>query len=415
MAVSPYPSIPLQGDIPPGLPNGVQDYLLFQIDDGVVAFRKRLNLLVALLTTTAQVQDDREKIASYKNAVAKLGIILPLLPTWGVNIAFSHSGLVKDPINGVIIVSADSNVSIEAPHMMVPCIFNVGFQDALLEVLTLKGAVLPGDHKGHEHPAKGSHVVASIGFDFLDGISQPAVKDIDTKPDPGQETVRQGVILCGRENDMDVTTKAPFIRPAWTLFQLVSEFTNFLKESADPLHGFTADLIGARITGRWKSGAPTGLFPLKDNPAAGTNPSQLSNFTYEPSSQDRCPFSAHTCKTNPRADFGPEEAASGKMQLGRGRIFVAYSGSTTTSFQFIQQSRADNPKFPTNKNPVIPALDPIIGQNGTDSIRVRSTTGVHPNITGASFPLPPNWVIPRGGEYVFLLSIAALWSAVVLA
>ena len=39
------------------------------------------------------------------------------------------------------------------------------------------------------------------------------------------------------------------------LFQLVPEFTNFLKESADPLHGITADLIGARLMGRWKSGA----------------------------------------------------------------------------------------------------------------------------------------------------------------
>ena len=87
-------------------------------------------------------------------------------------------------------------------------------------------------------------------------------------------------------------------------------------------------------------GAPTDLFPLQDNPAAGTDPSQRSNFTYDPSSQDRCPFAAHTRKANPRADlethglstenrriirrgiqFGPEvtaeEAASGETQLGR--------------------------------------------------------------------------------------------------
>ena len=87
-------------------------------------------------------------------------------------------------------------------------------------------------------------------------------------------------------------------------------------------------------------GAPTDLFPLQDNPAAGTDPAQRSNFTYDPSSQDRCPFAAHTRKANPRADlethgfstenrriirrgiqFGPEvtaeEAASGTTQLGR--------------------------------------------------------------------------------------------------
>ena len=108
-------------------------------------------------------------------------------------------------------------------------------------------------------------LIAAPSFGFLDGISQPAVKDFDSKPDPGQETVRQGVILCGRENDVDVNVvpPKPFVRPPWALdgsfltlrylFQLVPEFTNFLKESADPLHGFTADLIGARGMGRWKS------------------------------------------------------------------------------------------------------------------------------------------------------------------
>ena len=79
----------------PGLPKKVQHYLLFQIDDDVVAFRKRLNLLIPLITTTAQVQDDRAKIAAYKKAAAELGIIPTPFPLSGINIAFSHSGLVK--------------------------------------------------------------------------------------------------------------------------------------------------------------------------------------------------------------------------------------------------------------------------------------------------------------------------------
>ena len=101
-------------------------------------------------------------------------------------------------------------------------------------------------------------------FGFLDGISQPAVKDFDTKPNPGQETVPQGAILCGREGDVVAGTATPFTRPAWALdgsflalrylFQLVPEFDNFLKASADPTKGFTSDLLGARLVGRWKSG-----------------------------------------------------------------------------------------------------------------------------------------------------------------
>ena len=102
-------------------------------------------------------------------------------------------------------------------------------------------------------------------FGFLDGISQPAVKDFDTKPDPGQQTVRQGIILCGREHDVDLAnTGQPFARPIWALDesflslrylkQLVPEFNAFLEASVDPLHGLTADLVGARLMGRWKSG-----------------------------------------------------------------------------------------------------------------------------------------------------------------
>ncbi|PIL30374.1 hypothetical protein GSI_07559 [Ganoderma sinense ZZ0214-1] len=51
-------------------------------------------------------------------------------------------------------------------------------------------------------------------FGFLDGISLPAVKDFDTKHIPGQETVTQGVVLCGRENDVDADTNKPFAHPA---------------------------------------------------------------------------------------------------------------------------------------------------------------------------------------------------------
>ena len=202
------------------------------------------------------------------------------------------------------------------------------------------------------------------------------MKDFDTKPNPGQETVRQGVILCGREGDVVAGSKPeqPFSRPAWALdgsflalrylFQLVPEFHGFLKASADPTKGLTSDLLGARLVGRWTSGtwtllvvvskraqllvsgAPVDVFPLADNPAAGKDPLQNNNFRYDfPNdfeTQDRCPFAGHTRKTNPRNDledkrigastenrriirrgiqFGPEvtheEASSGKTHHGR--------------------------------------------------------------------------------------------------
>lgn len=92
-------------------------------------------------------------------------------------------------------------------------------------------------------------------FGFLDGISQPAVQGVDTTPNRGQETVRQGIILLGREGDTQT-------RPSWALdgsflafrylHQLVPEFNSFLNNKH--IHGLSAEQLGARLVGRWKSG-----------------------------------------------------------------------------------------------------------------------------------------------------------------
>lgn len=49
-----------------------------------------------------------------------------------------------------------------------------------------------------------------VSFGFLDGISHPAVEGFDTKPNPGQQTVSQGIILLGRPGD-------EIIRPKWAV------------------------------------------------------------------------------------------------------------------------------------------------------------------------------------------------------
>ena len=107
-------------------------------------------------------------------------------------------------------------------------------------------------------------LTVKYSFGFLDGISQPAVDGVDTSPNPGQETVPQGIILLGRDKD---TTSVPNVtRPSWALdgsflsfrhlSQLVPEFDAFQKQN--PIPGvppeIASDLLGARLVGRWKSG-----------------------------------------------------------------------------------------------------------------------------------------------------------------
>lgn len=462
----------VQGDILlGGLPKKTQTFLFFQIDQNRVQdFRTQLYQLVPLITTTAQTVKDRAKIAQNKGK--------PLLKLSGVNVAFTHKALllmgIKDDIgdtvfdggmladaqnlgdppkstsgpfapnwdpaftqdiHGVITVTGDCHATVDGKFAQVNNLFSFGKPNATIHLVKKTvGDVRPGKESGHEH------------FGFLDGVSQPAVKDVDTTPNPGQETVRQGIILLGREND-------PTTRPSWALdgtflafrylSQLVPEFNNFLKANAipglPPAQG--AELLGARLVGRWKSGAPIDLTPIADDPALGADPKRNDNFRFDltnpddQTTQDRCPFAAHVRKTNPRADledhnnistetrriirsgiaFGPEvsanEAANGKTSQDRGLLFVAYQSDIKNGFQFIQHSWANTPTFPPFKPAgVVPGFDPIIGQVGTQDPNTFQTFGTNPKsqATGLKLSPPTSFVVPRGGEYFFTPSIPAL-------
>ena len=94
-----------------------------------------------------------------------------------------------------------------------------------------------------------------------------------------------GVIVTDKTGDPSIA-----IRADWStegsfaafryLFQLVPEFNDFLNKN--PIHedgngkvltpAEGSDLLGARIVGRWKSGAPIDITPFKDDPALGADP-----------------------------------------------------------------------------------------------------------------------------------------------
>ncbi len=132
----------------------------------------------------------------------------------------------------------------------------------------------------------------------------------------------------------------------------------------DPSPNNTVDLTGARLVGRWKSGAPVQLASRVDDPALAADDKRNNAFTY--GDQDVCPFAAHTRKMNPRGDigqsginihrilrrgipFGPEvtdkEKAAGKTEKERGLLFVSYqaalggpSPAVPGGFAFLQKS-----------------------------------------------------------------------------
>ncbi|KAJ7917362.1 fungal peroxidase [Mycena leptocephala] len=433
----------IQGDILIGMMKNKELFFFFGISDATTFKQKLKSDILPLVTTTTQLLN-----MSTQPATALL------------NIAFSHAGLqalnvslgddtVGDPnvfgkgqlanvanlgdpgttnwvqqfvgtsIHGCMLISSDTEYNINTALNNL----KTKLGNSISEIYSLQGAARPDAEKGHEH------------FGYLDGISNPAVQGF-RDPLPGQAVVPPGEILVGESGD--ATT-----RPDWAkdgsflafrqLKQLVPEFNKFLTDNPIKEPGLTAqegsDLLGARMIGRWKSGAPVFLSPLKDNATLGGNPHLNNDFNYTepggpvpPTNQTKCPFSAHIRKTRPRADlpggentgrhimrggipYGPEvsacEASSSTTQIERGLAFVAYQSDLSHGFQFIQQKWADSISFVHAGV----GFDPIIGANNGSS---RSVTGLDPTNLNGTTTLVTDFVVSRGGEYFFSPSLSAI-------
>lgn len=474
----------VQGDVIVGLQKRTEAFLFLTIkkdSDSQLAFRRLLkSKLLPLVTTTQQVLETQRKIDESKRQT-KPGQPKKMLPITHLNIAFSASGLKKLGVGDTDIPS-DAKAFVASQKS--DAVTNLGdpvdpkgqklltwsrdFLDNTIDVLILitapdqqcldrkvdevknvvkgsishqfvrTGNVRPGSEAGHEH------------FGFLDGISTPKIKGFNsTKADEQAGVVNPSVILVGQPDEANppTGTNPPPPSPAWMkdgaflaireLQQLVPEFQKFCDDTAkkNPIPGVTGEFIGARVVGRWKSGAPITLAPIEDN-------SKLigaQNFDYSDElEQQRCPYAAHVRKTNPRkgfAGFPPETAVLPRLMVrngipygpeltqeeidqkqtkhNRGLLFVSYQSKIENGFQFVQKSWSNNVDFPV-KNPakVTPGFDLLIGQSGNGGPRTAQ------NITSNGVPgeTDPNNVItaqtefikPLGGEYFFSPSIEAI-------
>jgi Dyp-type peroxidase family len=448
----------IQGDIVPGFPKKAESFFFFKINNAH-AFRGGLRRLIPRIATGESVSSGRSSIRQHRQHHHKDALSIAF-----TNIAFSAKGLkdlgldpaaskddgftkgqfsdakelgddlkpsTNDPdwipefqkeIDGVIIVAGDCKNNVQE-HLSkaLSC-----FGNAIGEVLHLFGHTRPGAEDGHEH------------FGFEDGLSNPVVEGLGTDVS-GQGPVKPGVIFCGREGDPALDT-----RPSWALDgsflafrllkQLVPEFNQFLAQNAlkvgDPtING--AELLGARLTGRWKSGAPLAITPLRDDTELAGDPLRRNTFEFDPASQEACPFAAHVRKMNPRGDipveqfinphkvmrrgiqYGPEvcaeERAHNRTEKDRGLLFVCYQSALDSGFQFLQKSWANPTGFPPQKSQV-PGHDPLIGQLvDADNQGARTMTGADPGNTATTLDLGfQKWVIAKGGEYFFSPSVPVL-------
>jgi Dyp-type peroxidase family len=328
---------------------------------------------------------------------------------------------------------------------------------------TQVGVVRPHPVEGHEH------------FGYADGVSQPAVRGlvaagmpldptVGADPDqaePGRDLLWPGEFVFGYAgqdaDDFTAPGKNPTPETPLTtngaflvirrLQQQVPEFTRSVKTAAASLDPTgvepSADLLGAQLVGRWKSGAPLINAPHEDDPSVAEGTPGALDFEFDGDRQGLvCPWAAHVRKAYPRDDvvgnvgptqaavakaeagtqthrmmrrgiaYGPElneqEALTGTTEQERGLLFACYVTDIKNQFEFVQKAWVNNPRFVQNGA----GIDAIIGQKldaAGDPEDKLSFTGGMPFNGGAKPELMlGRFVHMEGGEYFFAPSVKTI-------
>lgn len=271
-------------------------------------------------------------------------------------------------------------------------------------------------------------------FGFKDGIGQPAVEGSGRPATDSREPpLKAGEIILGYPDETGEL--APMPSPevlgrngTYVVFRKlhtkVAAYRSYLRARA--ASRAEEDLLGAKLVGRWQSGAPLALAPERDDPELGSDPSRNNDFAYGDDPRGfKCPVGAHARRANPRdaldhegsvdvrlhrmirrgTSYGPAlpEGVLEDDGAERGIMFVFAGAHLKRQFEFVKTQWLNDGIFigaPDESDPLVGPRD----EGGTFTIPQRP-------IRRRLQDLPP-FVVTRGGEYCFAPSLSALrWLA----
>jgi Dyp-type peroxidase family len=270
-------------------------------------------------------------------------------------------------------------------------------------------------------------------FGYKDGISFPNITGNDVSPIvDNEEPIAAGEFIFGYPGEAgrmlampqpDLLGRNGTFVSFRKLHSKVAAFRRFLKANATP--AMSAELLAAKMIGRWASGAPLMLAPEQDSPQLGSDLQRMNNFTYGQDPKGlRCPIGAHIRRMNPRDTalevmtnvkihriirhgtvYGPPLPENVMDDDGkeRGIFFIFLSAKAPETFEFLKKEWINTGNFlglGTEE-------DPIAGEHtgaGTFTIPMKP---IRRRLQGME-----RFTITRGGEYGFVPSLPALrWLA----
>ena len=268
-------------------------------------------------------------------------------------------------------------------------------------------------------------------FGFKDGISHPAIEGSGIPgSNPREQPFKAGEFILGYRDETGAFPPMP--RPevlgrngtyavVRKLHQRVAAFRQYLRSNSSSPE--EEELLAAKMMGRWRSGAPLALSPVRDDPSLGAVATRNNDFLYGDDPLGlKTPVGSHIRRANPRdaqvagavrlhrmirrgTAYGPPlpEGVIEDDGADRGIMFVFLGSHLKRQFEFVQSEWVNDSTFIGGSD----EKDPVTGANDGTGVFTIPRRPVRRRLKGLS-----RFVITRGGEYCFVPGLRALrWLA----